>query len=200
MSQTLPTSPALPPTTRARLAAVDHSVTHVEWIADWATREEKYELVDGIPLMSPQEQPRNYSATSRLMIRLVAALGDEWEYHQGSAIEIARGARLTYRAPDLTLLRPAANLINNPLDPCDVMLVAETLSPSTRQDDLGRKRRDYASVGTPNYLIIDRDRTPRLTLLTDPADGDYRTERSAETFTLHIAGHDIEINAAEFIR
>ncbi len=200
MSQTLPTSPALPPTTRARLAAVDHAVTHDEWIADWATREEKYELVDGIPLVSPQEQPRNYSATSRLMIRLVAALGDEWEYHQGSAIEIARGARLTYRAPDLTLLRPAANLINNPLDPCDVMLVAETLSPSTRQDDLGRKRRDYASVGISNYLIIDRERTPRLTLLTDPADGDYRTECSGETVTLHIAGHDIVIDAADIIR
>ena len=200
MSQTLPTSPALPPTTRARLAAVDHAVTHDEWIADWATREEKYELVDGIPLVSPQEQPRNYSATSRLMIRLVAALGDEWEYHQGSAIEIARGARLTYRAPDLTLLRPTADLVNNPLDPRDVVLIAETLSPSTREDDLGRKRRDYASVGILHYLIIDRDRTPRLTLLTNLADGDYRTEEAGERLTLRIAGHDIVVDAPDIIR
>lgn len=49
--------------------------------------------------MSPQEQPLNYSATSRVMIRLSARLGDDWEYLPGAAIAIARAPRLTIASP-----------------------------------------------------------------------------------------------------
>ena len=200
MSQTLPTSPpVLPPTTRDRLAAVDHPVTHDAWIADWATREEKYELVDGIPLMTPYEHPRNLIAADRLSKVLDEALGDDWYYVPGPAVRIVGDPRPTYRIPDFALL-PRGGSLDLPLDPAPIVLVVEALSPSTRAEDLGRKRRDYASVGIPNYLIIDRDHTPRLTLLTNPADGDYRAQQAGETITQRLAGLDIVINAADIIR
>ena len=200
MSQTLPTVPeAIPETTAARLVAVDHFVTHDAWVSEWTTRAETYELVDGIPLMTPPEHPRNVDAGSRLLIQLSQTLGSGWSYLPGVGVRISGDPRPTYRIPDFALISPGAHL-DLPLDPAPIALVVEALSPSTRDEDLGRKRRDYASVGIPHYLIIDRDRTPRLTLLTDPADGDYRTERSAETVTLHIAGHDIEINASHVVR
>ncbi len=194
MSQTIPLS------TAHRLVTLEHQVTHDEWAHDWSQREERYELVDGVPLMSPSERPRNRDATSRLQLLLALALGPSWSYQQDSDVSVRPEAPLTYRIPDFVLLRPRADLDHHPLDPRDISLVAEALSPATREDDLGRKRLDYASVDIPNYLIIDRERTPRLTLLTDPAEGDYRTEQAGETVTLHIAGHDIEINAADIIR
>ena len=201
MSQALPTSLlAMPSTTRDRLADVDHAVTHVEWIRDWVTREERWELVDGIPLMSPSEHPRNRDAISRLQFLLAVALGPTWSYQQDSDVRVSRVSPLTYRIPDFLLLRPGSDLDRHPLDRHDAALVAEALSPSTREDDLGRKRHDYATAGIPHYLLIDRDLPPRLTLLTDPADGDYRTECSGETVTLRIAGHDITVRADDLFR
>lgn len=81
-----------------------------------------------------------------------------------------------------------------------MVLAAETLSPSTREDDVGRKRHDYASAGIPHCLMIDREWPPRLTLLTDPMGGDYQAEQAGETVILHLADQDIEIHAAEIIR
>ena len=200
MSQTVPIIPgAIPETTTARLVAVDHPVTHDVWVTEWTTREERYELVDGIPLMTPPEHPDNVDGTSELTFLLRSELGNEWSYLPGVGVRITGDPRPTYRIPDLTL-QPRGATRQFPLDPDPIALVVEALSPSTRDEDLGRKRRDYASVGIPHYLIIDRDRTPRLTLLTDPADGDYRTECSGETVTLRIAGHDIEINASHVVR
>ena len=200
MSQALPTSLlAMPSTTRDRLADVDHAVTHEEWIRNWVTREERWELVDGIPLMTPYEHPLNLIAADRLNKTLDKALGDDWYYLPGPAVRIVGDPRPTYRIPDFAFL-PRGGSLDLPLDPGPIVLVAETLSPSTRAEDLGRKRLDYASVGIPNYLIIDRERTPRLVLLTDPADGNYRTEHSGETVTLRIAGHDITVRADDLFR
>ena len=169
---------------------LDHLVTHEEWETDWSGREERYELIDGIPLMVPPERGDNYDATSMVMIRLVRVLGEAWSYQQGNSIRIAWEPLLTYRIPDL-LIQPADAPREPPLDPAHVALVVEALSPSTRADDLGRTRRDYASVHIPNYLIIDREGSPRLTLLTDPVDGDYRQVAGGDSVTVRIArpGH-----------
>ncbi len=143
-----------------RVVQLDHLVTHEEWERDWSLREERFEVVDGLPLMTPSEHADNVDAITRLLSRLRDVLGDEWSYQPGTSIRIAGEPLLTYRNPDLSLLRPDAPR-STPLDPSHVELVVEALSPSTRREDLGRKRRDYASVGIPNYLVIDRSVPPR---------------------------------------
>ncbi len=200
MSQTLPIVPgAMPETTTARLVAVDHPVTHEEWVDEWTTRAETYELVDGIPLMTPPAHPDNVEATSELAFYLRGELGNDWRCLPGVGVRITAGPRPTYRVPDLVVQRHAATR-DLPLDPAPIALVVEALSPSTREEDLGRKRRDYASVAIPNYLIIDRRHHPRFTLLTEPGDGDYRGESAGDCVTLHIAGHDITLQADELFR
>ena len=200
MSQVLPTvPPTMPETTAARLVAVDHPVTHDEWVTEWTTREERYELVDGIPLMTPPEHPDNVEATSELAFFLRGELGNDWRCLPGVGVRITAGPRPTYRVPDLVVQLHAATR-ELPLDPAHVALIVEALSPSTRDEDLGRKRRDYASVGIPSYLILDRRHNPHFTLLTDPGDEDYCAESTGDSLTLHIAGRDITIHANDLFR
>ena len=194
MSQTdavLPTS--------ARMVMLDHLVTHEEWLADWSQREESYELVDGIPLMTPSEHADNGDATSMLLLRVAKVLGEEWSYPQHTGICIRSEPRLTYRIPDLTVLRRDAPR-DYPLDPAHIVLVAEVLSPSTREEDLGRKRRDYASASIPTYVVVDRAGAPRLRAWTGPVDGDYREEQSGESVRLHVAGQVLTLRADDIIR
>ena len=181
---------------------LDHLVTHEEWERDWSQREERFEVVDGIPLMTPFEHPDNLDTTSELAYRLRGVLGVGWSCLQGAGIRIAGEPLLTYRGPDLLLLRRGVPR-ENPLGPAGVELVVEALSPSTRREDLGRKRLDYASVGIPNYLIIDRSGSPRLMLLSGPVGGDYpepTADAVGEVVTLRIAGHEVTLRADDLIR
>ncbi len=192
-------SPAIPPGTADRLVTLDHLVTLEEWENDWSQREENYEFVDGQPLMVPGEHPYNLSAATRLAITLWRVLGDDWDYLPSPGLLI-RQVPLTVRHPDLALVPPGAELDRNPLNPAAVVLVVENLSPSTRAEDLGRKRHEYASAGIPNYLIVDHHASPWLTLLTDPADGDYRATASGHQVTLRLADREILLRAADFMR
>lgn len=192
-------SPAIPLSTADRLVTLDHLVTLEEWENDWSQREENHEFVDGQPLMVPGEHPFNLSAATRLTLTLWRVLGDDWEFLQSPGLLICQ-LPLTVRLPDLAVAPPGADLGRNPLDPTAVVLVVENLSSSTRGEDLGRKRHDYASAAIPNYLIVDRYANPRLTLLTDPADGDYRTAKSGQQVTLRVTGREIVLRAADFVR
>ncbi len=180
---------------------LDHVVTLEEWERDWCGREERYEFVDGQPQMTPQEEARNLWAASRLIVQLNGVLGDAWAGLPAPGVLIQAPPRLTVRAPDLALLRPGSNVDINPLDPASVVLVVEVLSPSTRRVDLGAKRREYASVGIPSYLVADRDTgAPTVTLFAEPVGGDYTREQRGDAITLTIGGHEIPVVAAELFR
>ena len=185
-----------------RPVPLGHLVTHEEWLHDWSEREERFEVVDGVPVMTPPEHPRNLSAADVLGFRLHEVLGLEWRCLPAAGVRIAPEPLMTYRIPDLALVRPDAPL-DQPLDSSQVELVVEALSPSTRREDLGRKRRDYASAGIPNYLVIDRSGAPRLMLLTGPVEGDYPEpgeDAVGEVVTLRIAGHEVTLRADDLIR
>ncbi len=175
-------------------------ITREEWEEDWARREDWLELVNGILTLSPRENGLNMRAARRLSEALAAVLGEGWERFTHMALRLTPHPGATIRFPDLTVVRPIGLIDTDELDAADVALVVEVLSPSTHRTDLTDKRREYASADIPAYVIIDRERAPRLRLLTDPADGDYRTERSGETVTLRIASHDIVVNASDIIR
>ena len=80
-----------------RRVVLDHLVTHEGWERDWSQREERFEVVDGIPLMTPHEHPANIDATMQLVFRARDALGAAWIYLPGISIRIAGEPLLTYR-------------------------------------------------------------------------------------------------------
>ncbi len=177
---------------------LDHLVTLSEWERDWCHREERYEFVDGVPHMTPAEDVRNLVAASRLLIRLNRVLGDAWECAAGAGVLLRLEPRLTIRIPDLVVLRPGTDLGRNPVDPASILIAVEVLSPSTRRVDLGPKRREYARVGIPHYLVLDHYfGQPTLTLMTVPFNGDYTDEVSGEAVTLHLDGHSITVTVAD---
>jgi Uma2 family endonuclease len=79
--------------------------------------------------------------------------------------------RTTCYIPDALVMREEALQSDaDVLQPADVLLVAEVLSPSNAGKDLVQKRHDYAAAGIPRYWIVDpRDRTVTVLALPDGA-------------------------------
>jgi Uma2 family endonuclease len=90
-------------------------------------------------------------------------------------------------APDKHLERPPA-------------LVAEVLSPSTRQNDLTYKRELYAQEGVGIYLILDPD-SQTVEHLELTVAGTYEPADSATRLELHLCGDcELDLEIAKFFR
>jgi Uma2 family endonuclease len=131
----------------------------------------RYEIADGSLLVSPAPSVPHGRVNDRLWrvldrqapsgLRVVAV---------GLGVDIHR--RRTYYIPDLLITTEEAlegNDADN-LQPADVLLVAEVLSPSNAGKDLVQKRHDYAAAGIPRYWIVDpRERAVTVLALPDGA-------------------------------
>lgn len=180
------------------------TVSLVDWDRDYAGREEGYELVDGVPIMTPTEAYQNNVASGRLFRRLVAAslpTGFEIVTHQ--AVAFGPSDRPTVRIPDL-LVSDSTAFGSHRLDAADAHLVVEVVSDSGVETDWIHKRAEYAAAGIPTYVIVDvRSETPQIYAFTDPAPDEtgtlrYRvpnTDGAAAVVT--VAGVTIEIHAAD---
>ncbi len=66
----------------------------------------------------------------------------------------------TLRIPDLLVVPRSAMETDDPLDPREILLAIEIVSPSNPGNDYDAKSRDYPAMGIPHYLILDpRDGT-----------------------------------------
>ena len=111
----------------------------------------RYELVDGVLIVTPAPRVSHQRAVARLIVLLAGAAGDEHD---------VLPAPFDYKVSDLTVLQPdllvarrtdlgAERLERTPL------LVVEVQSPSTRRIDLGTKRLAFEGAGVPWYWLID---------------------------------------------
>jgi Uma2 family endonuclease len=114
----------------------------------------RYELIDGVVVMSPSPLPEHQDVRSLIERRL----GDHVEQHRLgvvlSEVDVRMGVDLVYR-PDLIFL--AEGRFKRPLRRVDIApdLVVEILSPSTAAFDLKTKREDYQRAGVREYWIVD---------------------------------------------
>lgn len=143
--------------------------------------EEYYEVVDGIPVMSPSPGVPHQYALSRLLILLSQACPPEhmvlpapldwlmWEH-----------PRLQIREPDLVVIERsqarAPRLTEAPL------LAIEILSPTSFERDVVAKRREYAQAGLRHYWVVDPE-TPQVAVYRAGGDGnlDMVTHASGDT-------------------
>ncbi len=111
----------------------------------------KYELDDGVLVVSPAPVIRHQLVVQRLSELLGAACQPGFLLLPGPGVEISP---IQYRIPDLVVVR--ANAIS--LDDANVtrppVLAIEVASPSTAAYDRGRKRHVYAEFGIASYWVV----------------------------------------------
>ena len=111
-----------------------------------------YELVDGSLLVSPMPAIPHVRAVNRLRRLMDKQAPAGLEVIQDTGIAI--GGRTTYLAPDVCVVRESAlKGTGDDVNPADVRLVVEVLSPSNRGRDLVLKHHYYAAGG---IAVLDR--------------------------------------------
>ena len=180
------------------VSATPKRITIEQWKRDWATRDERYELVYGVATLAPTEDYRNLNATARLIALFVNALDSlRWWFAPHGGVTLREGTRPTVRIPDFAVVRRTEEE-GHLRRAGDVAVVVEVVSPSSKRTDRIVKRREYASARISAYLIVEvLGEKPHLTLLTNPSGQDYATETAGHTLTLHVDGQDITVHALD---
>ena len=114
----------------------------------------RFELVGGQVKVMPPPDAAHGVITTRLVCWLVAG------GFPPDRVIAAGGLRLTKwsgRCPDVMVLRRPVDGGVVWIDPADVMMVVEVVSPGSRTVDLHDKKIEYAQVGIPQYWIVTRD-------------------------------------------
>jgi Uma2 family endonuclease len=134
-------------------------VTLEEWDALELDETRRWELVEGGIVMTPRPLHQVVSGNLRQSIRenLPASLAVLQEVE----ITVEAGFPPTVRDPDLVVVNRGV-VDRNPVrvDPSDVVLVVEIVSPGSRRTDRVMKAYEYAKAGIEHYWIVDLDADP----------------------------------------
>lgn len=140
----------------------------------------RYELVDGVLLVSPAPLVPHQLGLSALLVQLAGAAPDEFRVLP-APLDITF-SRTRLLQPDIVVLR-REQLTGRKVDGIPLLAV-EVLSRSTRATDATLKRHVFEQAGVPSYWLLDPE-SPSLTVL-ELVDGAYRevaVVRGAEAFT-----------------
>ena len=111
----------------------------------------RYELIDGVLLVTPAPAMRHQRAVLNLAVRLREACPDDLEVFVAPfAVALAEDTELQ---PDVLVAR-LADLTEHDL-PAAPVLAVEVLSPSTRLIDLNLKKARFEVARTPAYWVVD---------------------------------------------
>lgn len=121
----------------------------------------RYELLDGILVVSPAPRYVHQVAVGNLLVRLASTLPAHLQVLVAPFDVVL--ADDTVIQPDL-LVAPRAEFTERDL-PGPPLLAIEVLSPSTRGIDLLLKKERLARAGSPHYWVVDPD-LPSITAWT----------------------------------
>ena len=122
----------------------------VEDMEDMPDDEFRYELDDGMLVVSPAPSLPHQIAVTRLAVALNAACPPGLLVVTGPGVNISK---FQHRVPDLVIMRAESITPMFMTDP--PVLAVEVASPRTRLYDRGRKREVYERFGIPSYWIVD---------------------------------------------
>ena len=114
----------------------------------------RYELDDGVLVVSPAPRTIHQWVLHRLAVALEAACPARFQIIPGPGVEISD---IQYRVPDLIVVRARQIAITDPNITRPPELAVEIASPSTAAYDRNRKKTVYAEFGIPAYWIVDPD-------------------------------------------
>lgn len=142
----------------------------------------RYELYDGSLIVTPQAGVFHGGAANSLDHILTLHVPEGLIVGQG--VGVSRKVT-SYFIPDIFVTRRVAfRRGGDALDPADILLVVEVLSPSNRRNDLVLKRDGYAVAGIPLYWIVDPKEQTISVLELGPGDlyEDVATVRAGQVW------------------
>ena len=120
----------------------------------------RYELDDGVLIVSPAPSTLHQLAVTRLTVILSAACPAELVVLAGVGVNISK---FQHRVPDVAVVR--AESLETFFQETPPAIVVEVASPRTRLYDRNRKKDVYGRFGIPTYWIVEPDRDrPELTV------------------------------------
>lgn len=128
----------------------------------------RYELDDGMLIVSPAPAFRHQVAVTRLAVLLANACPEGLIVLAGVGVNINK---FQHRVPDVAVVRtdrPDTLFEERPPE-----LVVEVSSPRTRLYDLNRKKDVYESFGIPAYWIVEPDAQRPVLTVFELAEGEY---------------------------
>jgi Uma2 family endonuclease len=142
----------------------DHLLSLAEWDALPEDNTRRYELVEGILLVSPRPVSDHQWAVSRLVRQVGPQLPDHLGELSDVEVVLFSDFPATVRAPDFAVV-PTAVAKGNPsrYRAEDVLLAVEVISPGSRRTDCVFKLNEYAEAGIENYWIVDLERPVTIT-------------------------------------
>ncbi len=120
----------------------------------------RYELVEGVLLVTPAPNAEHQSVVANLMFALKAASNEE-HFVVPAPFDFVV-SEITYFEPDIVVALDA--YVGDDRLEATPLLLVEVGSRSTRLIDLGTKRLAYEAAGVPEYWLVDPDE-PSLTVL-----------------------------------
>jgi Uma2 family endonuclease len=146
----------------------DRALT-VEDMENMPDDEFRYELDDGVLIVSPAPSYLHQRVVLRLAQVLDAVCPPEFEVFIGVGVNINR---YQHRVPDLAVVR--ADALDTVFVERPPVLAVEVASPRTRLYDRNRKEDVYEKFGVVSYWIVDPDPgRPELTVF-ELRDGTYQ--------------------------
>ncbi|MGH3906130.1 MAG: Uma2 family endonuclease [Pseudonocardiaceae bacterium] len=125
-----------------------------DWIALPEDETSRYELQEGVLLVSPRAARRHQLAAQRLAQQLDEQLPSGWDFLLAVEV-VVRADPPTVRVPDVVVTRVGGP--EDRLTAADVLLAVEIISPGSRNVDLHLKPYEYAEAGIPHYWVVDLD-------------------------------------------
>ncbi|MEU1460245.1 Uma2 family endonuclease [Streptomyces sp. NPDC005727] len=116
------------------------------------------EISDGQLVMMMSPRPRHQYTAKLISRQLDEQLPEGFFAFEATDTDDEALGKL--RIPDILVCPSEAMQTDDPLDPREIILAIEIVSPSNPGNDYENKTRDYPAMGIPHYLIIDpRDGT-----------------------------------------
>lgn len=115
---------------------------------------QRYEIVDGSLIVSPPPEPRHQVIAARLVRALAGVVPVGMEVVEGVGVTITPTTRIL--VPDVTVA--AAEMLlgrTKYLDPSDVVLAVEVMSPSSVTHDRITKPHLYAGAGIRSFWRVE---------------------------------------------
>jgi Uma2 family endonuclease len=132
----------------------------VEDMENMPDDEFRYELDDGVLIVSPAPSTLHQLAVTRLAVILSAACPAGLVVLAGVGVNITK---FQHRVPDVAVVR--ADSLDSFFQEAPPVLVVEVASPRTRLYDRNRKKDLYEGFAIPAYWIVEPDRDcPELTV------------------------------------